>query len=486
MQSRILLGALLGTAGGFIGFVLQEEFTSHSQIGPNPFRDLVLFGLFVGLPIGMAVGLLDGIVTGSTNRMWHGLALGGIVGAIGGVFGVMAGEKIYDTLLMGQTAPALVQNMGIFGFLLVVIARALGWALLGALPGLAAGASTRSYKRARNGFIGGLIGGFLGGLIFDMVAELLTAPLQGAIASSATQRTQEIGGPSRAIGITAIGLFTGLFIGLAEELFKSAWVISLAGNHEGRQYILTKDITIIGRDERADIPIFVDRQLMPQHTAIKAEQGRHYLVDGGAPPVPLVNGQAVQNQMLLKDGDMLQIGQARLMFHEKATAKKYVPPPMDVSKNSHASTLNIPANYCPFCGAPKDSAGHCQCDIPAQTPMPLPDMHAFAVQNSAPMPLNLPKTGAILTGIGGPVNGVTFPLQGDNITIGRSPSNQVALALDSAVSRSHAHIALENGEYVLYDDNSSNGTFVNNMRITRQTLNKGDVIQVGGSQFRLD
>jgi hypothetical protein len=71
----------------------------------------------------------------------------------------------------------------------------------------------------------------------------------------------------------------------------------------------------------------------------------------------------------------------------------------------------------------------------------------------------------------------------DRVTIGRRPANDVALAWDSEVSRSHAALELAGDEWALVDDGlSHNGTYVGGERITgRRRLRDGDVIAVGAT-----
>ena len=70
---------------------------------------------------------------------------------------------------------------------------------------------------------------------------------------------------------------------------------------------------------------------------------------------------------------------------------------------------------------------------------------------------------------------------GASLTIGRSPSNDVPLAWDSEVSRLHAVLAHEGGEWTIADDGlSRNGSFVNGRRLRgRHRLRDGDAIMVG-------
>lgn len=79
----------------------------------------------------------------------------------------------------------------------------------------------------------------------------------------------------------------------------------------------------------------------------------------------------------------------------------------------------------------------------------------------------------------GPTPGVTFPLEGDQLTIGRDASNAVAIN-DPEVSRKHARLSFQGGKYVLEDLGSTNGTFVNGQRLAGPiVLKAGDVVSLG-------
>lgn len=70
-----------------------------------------------------------------------------------------------------------------------------------------------------------------------------------------------------------------------------------------------------------------------------------------------------------------------------------------------------------------------------------------------------------------------FKINGE-LTIGRSPNNEVVLK-EPRVSRRHAVIRQSGNQYVVVDNNSSNGTYVNGHTITEQVLRSGDKIQIG-------
>jgi signal transduction histidine kinase/pSer/pThr/pTyr-binding forkhead associated (FHA) protein len=62
--------------------------------------------------------------------------------------------------------------------------------------------------------------------------------------------------------------------------------------------------------------------------------------------------------------------------------------------------------------------------------------------------------------------------------IGRDAANAIRIP-DNELSRQHAEIRFENGEYSIVDLVSSNGTFVNGQRVSEAKLASGDRIQVG-------
>jgi pSer/pThr/pTyr-binding forkhead associated (FHA) protein len=78
------------------------------------------------------------------------------------------------------------------------------------------------------------------------------------------------------------------------------------------------------------------------------------------------------------------------------------------------------------------------------------------------------------------VDGVkVIPLTKAIVNIGRRVENTLVFD-DERVSRHHAQIRAINGRYVLFDLNSTTGTFVNGQRTTQSILYPGDVISLGG------
>ena len=75
-----------------------------------------------------------------------------------------------------------------------------------------------------------------------------------------------------------------------------------------------------------------------------------------------------------------------------------------------------------------------------------------------------------------------FPLA-DGATIGRGLDNAVVLD-DVRVSRRHALLRTLNGRWVIADQQSTNGTFVNGMQVGEHPLHPGDVVSLGGLEVR--
>src|SRR6266850_2665767 len=84
--------------------------------------------------------------------------------------------------------------------------------------------------------------------------------------------------------------------------------------------------------------------------------------------------------------------------------------------------------------------------------------------------------------ITGPMKGTVIQLSDEQLSIGRDPSNQVTIN-DPLVSRRHCAIRNIGKEIRVADLESLNGTFVNGFPTHEKTLEHGDRIKVGVTQF---
>lgn len=94
---------------------------------------------------------------------------------------------------------------------------------------------------------------------------------------------------------------------------------------------------------------------------------------------------------------------------------------------------------------------------------------------------------ATFTCISGPYCSEIFMLKKDITTIGRCKDNDIVLCDDKEVSCHHAIVANESGKYVVHDQNSLNGTFVNNVQTAGACqLESGDEISLGVSILKYE
>jgi pSer/pThr/pTyr-binding forkhead associated (FHA) protein len=133
------------------------------------------------------------------------------------------------------------------------------------------------------------------------------------------------------------------------------------------------------------------------------------------------------------------------------------------------------ANYCARCGAllVKEDPG-------------TESTQTFTAEESDDAPADaledLGITGpALVVRSGGGRAGETFHPEGET-TIGRSPDCGIFLD-DVTVSRKHAVVSERDGAFLVEDQGSLNGTFVNRKRVESAQLEDGDELQIG--KYRL-
>jgi pSer/pThr/pTyr-binding forkhead associated (FHA) protein len=88
----------------------------------------------------------------------------------------------------------------------------------------------------------------------------------------------------------------------------------------------------------------------------------------------------------------------------------------------------------------------------------------------------------ILSGV---LEGKTFDLVEERITIGRGLDNIIRLE-DGTISHHHSMLVLDGPEYSLRDLNSTNGTRVNGLRIVETKLHNGDSLRFGSVEVRYE
>ncbi|HEX7083476.1 MAG TPA: FHA domain-containing protein [Gaiellaceae bacterium] len=128
------------------------------------------------------------------------------------------------------------------------------------------------------------------------------------------------------------------------------------------------------------------------------------------------------------------------------------------------------ANYCSRCGALLAKG-----ESPTETTQTLSPEELGDLEHELVAGLEGP---ALVVRAGGGRAGESFRPAGERTRIGRSPDCDVFLD-DVTVSRNHAVLIERDGQWLVEDQGSLNGTFVNRRRIDNAALHNGDELQIG-------
>ena len=204
---------------------------------------------------------------------------------------------------------------------------------------------------------------------------------------------------------------------------------------------LTGNTFVAGRSHDCNLPL--DETLASRrHIEVTFVRGAYWIRDCGSRNGTLVNGEKIADNYELKDGDEVEIGSTRLKF---AWDKSRQDEEQDEDKTRAAS----------FADAGKK--------LPGQQVVEKKNKGNFQVKARV---------------VDGPLAGGVFRNWEGPLTIGRGLENHVVL-LDDAVSTGHARIVQEGESYFIEDLKSSNGTFLDGVKVQKTKLSDGQKIKVG-------
>jgi hypothetical protein len=157
------------------------------------------------------------------------------------------------------------------------------------------------------------------------------------------------------------------------------------------------------------------------------------------------------------------------------------------------------AGACGTCGKPlpggSSSCAYCAespTKVPARPPAPQnpdPDLSATVLSRIDTSEEYLERTmmlqaRSVLAITRGPGAGQVFELSATSATsIGRSRANDIQVE-DVSISGQHCRVRPEDGRFVLHDLKSTNGTLVNDKKVSRHVLVEGDVIAIGETSLQ--
>jgi hypothetical protein len=307
LLSRVYFNAVFGALGGLLGWVLYGVFGEKNPAGTPVFLyfshqdwNTLLGGAIIGGIIGYFVVSVEAIRDQALARFARLASYGALLGLVGGALGMYIGDQVnhlFIRLLGGSLA-------------VTMLARALGWSVLGVAIGMSEGIAARSLGKFSYGALGGALGGFVGGGLFELFYSFARASLSTTYFWSA-------------LGLVILGACIGSLSALVRSVFQPANVRVLRGWQEGREYPLDKQANLVGRAEHADIALFRDMKVEKQHCYIKRNQANYVLVNNGAPPEnTLVNDRPVPQSAELRDGDRIQLGNVLLRFQLRAAVER--------------------------------------------------------------------------------------------------------------------------------------------------------------------
>jgi hypothetical protein len=300
--------AVCGAWAAVVGWLLSRVV---GRIVTNDLVCAVLQALCLGVLVVAGLSVVDALsnISGRASRRAARIGIAVAFGLVGSLLGAALGQGLYNA----TTRPGI-QAVG----------QILGWTVTGLLIGAALGSAEivqgltsrggvrGGLRKLGHGALGGTLGGFLGGilsLVFGLVLGTVFAKEPGQLRSSS------------AAGYVTLGACIGLFIGLAQVILKEAWVKIESGFRAGRELILSKAETTIGRGEACDIGLYGDPQVERVHARIVRQGGRYLLADASGGAGTLLNGTPVMQPAPLHSGDTIRLGNSVLRFGERHQRK---------------------------------------------------------------------------------------------------------------------------------------------------------------------
>jgi pSer/pThr/pTyr-binding forkhead associated (FHA) protein len=222
---------------------------------------------------------------------------------------------------------------------------------------------------------------------------------------------------------------------------------------EGKRTLvpLTRDQYSVGRKEGNTIRL-TERNVSREHARLFKKPPNGSPVPPDRPTFVLedltsyngvfVNGLRITHAQDLAHGDLVQIGDYRIVLQDEAVA------------DAMQSTL------------PNDTKATLPQGIGASRAATLMDRPNRLVM------------------LAGPTPGAEFPLDRERMTVGRAEDASISINHNS-VSRLHCEVhALGDGRFEIVDKGSSNGVRVNSAELRRGIVEPGDVIELGDVKFK--
>lgn len=248
---------------------------------------------------------------------------------------------------------------------------------------------------------------------------------------------------------------------------------------EGRKTVVpfARDEITIGRQDGNTIRL-TERNVSRRHARLVRQNGHVLIEDLGSYNGTRINGERIQGQSEISDGDLIQIGDYDLALQSEAAASASAPAP-----------ARAPARK-PQPVEEDDDAS----DEQEHTPPPAsaPRQHSTAVIRLDQVEANRSRKVQNLEAEDAPrlviltadLRGQEYACIRTEMRIGRTDENDITIDHRS-VSGTHAKLVREdNGEWRILDMQSANGLTVNGETYAQATLKHGDIVELGHVKMR--
>ena len=262
---------------------------------------------------------------------------------------------------------------------------------------------------------------------------------------------------------------------------------------DGREYTIGGAPLVFGREAGSDI-VVPNKDVSRRHAEIFSSPQGYVLVDSSTNGT-FVNGDRIEAQRVLARADVIRIGDHEFRFYadrmpENASLAQAPalqppappPPPPPMPALGASERLNHTMHGMPVSN-PNLSIPPSVVNPPAPAPVPPPAPPAAAAPAPAPKPASRPSgaTAALATFLvrSGLLKGQRLTVRVPVVNIGRAEYNDLVVP-DDSVSGSHAKLQRREGIWVITDNQSTNGTWVDGERVYGEVmLGPGAVVRFG-------
>jgi hypothetical protein len=309
-RRQIYYNAVFGGLGGLLAWLLLGQVGTQTW---NIWLETAFLGAGIGMLIGAAIGLVEGaVVKRSPMQAISGFLLGGAVGLVSGLGGLLIGEGVFLLFQGGLVARAL-------GFMLLGLSLGLGEGFAGrarlqrtVFTGVGPSQqSIQANKRASYGAIGGTLAGLIGGLLYEGLTQVF---LQDSAKAQVV-----LGG----IGLILIGACLGGIIPLSVEVIARVagrgTLVVVNGRKQGLERSVVDALTL-GSYDGCDIYLPGDSGIDGKHaTVYKGGSGffvRNVSKSGFAVHIGSVSLMPNMPDHQLRPNDQIVLGQTAIRFTE--------------------------------------------------------------------------------------------------------------------------------------------------------------------------